>query len=340
MISKAINTSCEFIDSQSNRFAESYAIPFVKGAYEKARPITAKVVGYFSKPLGERVFRQWHDPFSSESVLKVTKHVEAFSGLIARSEVTNRPYLQFLDRSLTSCSQHLYASVKEVNYLLNLPDKLRDYASKFTVDRFMLQVSEYSGKLFVVVSKIILIAKYTVLALIDLIIKVVDCTIQFFTFTKKIAVLGYLRDIIHAAKGEVHDKFVDIAKRTITNRENHIRKQITAKITNTVTDYIVSALTRGTIKTAIGGALYYTAATLAQSTLDASPSVARLAGTAVAAGVVWQTTVKPFLDSYYKTYNPNFKTDSTQLKSFLKEHSLSNFYVPLKMLKEFLTISE
>ncbi|NGX27732.1 MAG: hypothetical protein K940chlam6_01670, partial [Chlamydiae bacterium] len=242
-----------FCDGFSNRIV----VPFLQSGYHLGGEVTARVAECFSTRVEKHVRNFWVDPFSTETLLTLFKPVENLSHKIARRVPTQKPFLHFLDQSLVSSSQHLYAYIKEVNHLLQIPQNIKAFIKTFSFDAFMTHSTQLGGRVFIFLNSVALKAKQIALVLLDYAIRIIDLFFQCILATSEFEVLGYMREIVHDARMKIRNKFKDLAMKSIQKRECRIRREIVANVADFTTRYVVSLVNRVVVKTGLGLAAYF-----------------------------------------------------------------------------------
>lgn len=321
----------DLLNSLSDRFSKNTAIPVIKSSYLSVGSCISECAGLVSTRLKDWLEDSWCDPLTSSSVLRITQPIERLSLFVATQNPTKIKQLRYLNICLISSAQDLYSYLKNVNYILNLPTLLKQFFATFSVDNFINRLSVYGGKSFVIISDLILIGKYIILTLIDVVIKVVDFVISLFTFTD-LEILAYLREIIQDASDNIHLKFVDIASMAIDKIENRFRKKVVVEIANYALNYTIPILNRIALKSLIGVGIYFGAQYSLQSTL--STPIIRAVSLLALSGIIWGSS-KPTLDAYYTSYNKKFDPDASFLMQFLKRHSITYLYPGLSFIQKY-----
>lgn len=328
------------LNDLSDRFAEQKVIPTIEAAYQKVGQIAPRYLDRFPS-IQKWAAQNWYDPFSISFISRITKVVERISHWVA----TNKPsiegvpslpgYFHYLDTCLISGAQHLHRLVKEANYLLTLPKTLRNYTESLSFDRFITNLSNFFGRSWVVVGKIILAAKYITLKVLNCILKTIEVALTFFTLGSMYFLIVYLRETIVASSKRLQSKFTDIAHRAISKREDAIRKELTVKIAKEVTNTVVTTVNRAALKSLIGGAVFLGAKFALQSSLNISPQTINFLGAVTVGVILWKNLLKPTWDPYYKAYDKDYDPKASFLKQFCDKYSFSHLYAPLKTIQTY-----
>lgn len=330
----------EVLNSLCDGFSEHIVIPLLKSGYHVGGEVTARVAGCFSTRMEKHVRNFWVDPFSTETLLTLLKPVENLSHKIARRKPTQKPFLHFLDQSLVSSSQHLYAYIKEVNHLLQIPQNIKAFIKTFSFDNFMTHSTQLGGRMFIFLNSIFLGAKQVALILIDYAIRITDLFFQCILATSKFEVLGYLREIVHDARMKVRNKFKDLAMNAIQKRECRIRREIVANVADFTTRYVVSLVNRVVIKTGLGLAAYSCFEKALQSSIPVHTlALQTLAGVSTVY-LLWKNIYEPYLDEYYQAYKKEFDPSQCTMKEFLDRYYLGYLYFPLEGVSNFFQMAE
>lgn len=328
------------LNDWSDRFSEQRAIPTITAAYHKIGQVAPRYLDRFPS-LQKRIEQDWYDPFSTSSILRITKIVESVSCWLATNKAPAEGdfslpgYFHYLDRSLISGAQHLHRYVKEVNYLLSLPNTLKYYTESLSFDRFVTRLSNFFGRSWVVISKIIIVAKYITLKVFNFILKIIEIALTFFTLGSMFFLIKYLREVVIACSKRVQSKFTEVAHHAINTREDAIRKELTVDIAKHVTHSIVTTLNRAALKTFIGGAVFLVAKFALQSSLNISSQNINLLGAATTGVILWKNLLKPTWDPYYNAYMKDYDPKASYLKEFCSRYSLTHLYAPLKTFQTY-----
>lgn len=323
------------LNQWSDAFSEKIVLPAMKSSYDLMGNIVSLPIYPISSNLYETVQKYWYDPLSTHVAVKFTKPVEVLAGAIASRKAIGIRGLNYLDTCLISSAQHLYAYVKEVNYLLELPKKLKHFAKTLSFDQFFNKLSKLFGRVSVLIIEVILAFKYLVLKIIDLVLFLFDLFIGFFDSNDFSFMVRYSKDIVHNSINKIHGKFYDVALKAIETRENAVRKELVASATYATAHYFVTTFNQAAIRVIIGGVLFWAGKSFLEASVDASSYSTNLVGLAVLGKILWSDIVKPKLDSYYETYDHAFDVKASYLMRFCEQHSITYLFPPLKILQDY-----
>ncbi|MBS0630016.1 MAG: hypothetical protein JSS30_07340 [Verrucomicrobia bacterium] len=322
-----------------DRFGESHVIPALKATYQKLGHLVPAVMARFSPSWQRRLSENWYDPFSSCSILKITKVIERISLWKAKHQpqigpIADQPgMVVYLNTTLTSAAQHLHRFVKEVNFFLKLPSTFRYYATAPSFDRFISKLPNFFGKSWIVISKIVIGAKYLTLSFANMVLKVLEIAFGIFSLDGLFYLIKYTREVIEAGSNKLSLKFTEVAHDVINRREEAVRKELTVDIANTVSAFTVSIMNRVVAKSVIGGAVFLGAKVALQSGFGLSSIPINFLGASILGTILWKTVLKPTWDPYYHSYDAKFDHNQSYLKEFCRRFSITYLYPSLKTIQ-------
>lgn len=327
----------------SDRFSEQKALPAIKSAYEKARGYVPSLYGHFypDSDLPKRMEANWYDPFSNSFILKITRVVEKLSLWVATmkpvSETTPQlpGYFHYLDTCLISGAQHLHKTIKEANFLIELPEALRYYTETLSFDRFISKLPNFFGRSWSVVSKVIIGFKYICLKIAQIVLKVLEVVLSLFGLDGLYYLIMQLKEVIRAGLRDLSSKFTETAHRTINRREEKVRKELTVSIANVVSETVVTTVNRVALKAVVGGALFFGAKWALQSCFNIPSEPLYHIGLGILGTVIWKKVLKPTWDPYYKAYDKDYDPNKSHLKEFCQKYNIAHLYPPLKTLQTY-----
>ena len=316
------------IDSVLNKFdhatdwvTERTLIPGVKIGYQVVGSLTENFFGIFSQSMAKWISKVRRDPFSSEFSLFFTTRVELLSASLAeRRPVQNRCF-HYFDQSLISCGQHLNAYVKELNYLLRLPEYIKGFASLFSFEQFFIQLAKACGEDLDWVMGILIRVKQGLLLVVGKVFNLADRFFRRFSFGYQLEVFGYLGAIIHDARVGVRTRFADIAIRTIERRERVVRREVMAAVADVVLDTTAKAVVNLGAKTLFGLGVYFLAKKAMHSSFTSSVDLVDITA-AVGLFAILCKSFKPTVDGYYKAYNVEYNPHRSHLRAFCQKHDM------------------
>lgn len=327
----------------SDRFSKEKALPAVKSAYDKARKYVPPLLGHFfpDTNLQKWADANWYDPFSTSGVLKVTRVVEQLAQWVSTMKpfngtTSNLPgYFSYLDTCLISGAQHLHKTIKEANFLIELPSTLRYYTQQPSFDRFISKLPNFFGRSWVVIGKIVLGLKYLCLKVAEIVLKVLEVVLSLFGLDGLYYLIIQLKEVIKAGLNDLSSKFTETAHQTIDRREEKIRKELTVSIANTVAETVVPTVNRVALKTLVVGALFFGAKFAIQSCFDIPSEPFYHIGLGILGTVIWKKVLKPTWDPYYKAYDKDYDPNKSYLKEFCQKYDIGHYYLPLKAIKTY-----
>lgn len=335
-ILSALDRGNEKLNSFSDGFSEQIEIPVLKSSYKGSGALLARISACFSNRLEMRVKNLWEDPFSTKTFLTLFKPVENLSLWMTKHKPTQKPFLHFLDQSFISIGQHLYAYMKEVNHLFQLPISLKAFIKRISFDNYMIQLAQSKGRVFVFLNSALLKAKKVALALVDYVIRIADLFFQCVFASPQFEVFGYLREILHNAREKIHGRFTELAIRAIENRESRIRKIVVGNVADFTTHYIVTLINRVAIKTGLGVVAYAFLEKGVESLLPGHSLALRTITGATTAYLLWRDVYQPYFDEYYQAFKPKFDPDKCNMRTFLARYYLSYLSMPIDKVNTFL----
>jgi len=334
----------DFLDSVSNAYTDKIALPILKKGYFAAGELASRVSGLIDTSLKNRIEAIWVDPFSTEFVLRIGQRVQKYSHRIAFRKPSDTAFIHYFDTCLISSAQQLYAYAKEINFLLSIPQKLRNYVKNFSGEKFIQLPSIFLGKYWEWIGDLIIAARRLFYTIVDVTLKIAESILRFFTFNRNLKVIGYLRDIVKEAKKNIHQGIEYVARRVIHKKETETRKQVVANVSDYVSEYIVGMINRVILKTTIGASVFFTIkhAILAVSPirnelgLSIQTAIIHSVALIILGNLMWKNVVKPTLDPFYISYNENFNGRVSTLKKICTEFCMKKFYYPLVGLRKML----
>lgn len=313
------------IDQFSDDLMESKVLPALKAGYRQMGQSIASLAGRI-EPKWKVAFSQfWEAPISLPFAIKVMKVAETALGSLAMRKPTEIKGLEYLDKTIISTAQQLYPFTKEILYFLTLPQRLKDYASYFTFDAFFLKLEHFFGKAWTIIVSLVICLKELILNILDDFIYMVDSVFRFVLQNDQIQLLGYLKDIIKESKENSHRRFTERAHKAIDRRAEKLRKATNIKIGEASVDYLVPTIGRLGFKTAAIATLF----ALATYPIIQVPAAVALSP------VLWKNGIKPLLEPYYQSYDPQYKLEDSYLREFCKKFpTVEKYFWELKTVKK------
>ena len=311
-------------DTCITHLMQSAILPSLKIMYHALGQGVGSVSGAFDPSLKEKVLTRWKTPFSLEFCHGVSHMAKRVLEIFVERRPTNIPGLHFLDQSVISMAQSLYPYVKGTEYLLSIPQTLKNTVSYLTMDKYFLKLSSRVGFAAKAISRLILLAKKVFLLVLNLLFKVVDAFLKKITGSSKVCVFGYLKAILKETRSSIHEKFADVAIKAIDSRSEQILGSMTPIIAESVTDYVGTIFVRVGLNVALAStffaALHY-------------PSLQAIAAIALAPVFVSEVA-KPYFEPYYTSYRGDFKISESYLKQFCNYFpSIQPEYWKLKIVR-------
>jgi hypothetical protein len=333
-----ITRSLETFDYYTDRLAEKTIIPAVKWGYETTHVVASSVAGCFSKRLGKGVSHLFKDPLPSCVIVFFTDKIEKLTAPLSKRKPFENRCMNYFDRSFTSGMQLLNAYIKELNYLLRLPEDIRKFFSVFSFEKFFTKLAKACGEDWDWINGIYLQLKRDFLALVGKVLYLADQTIRCFTFGYQLEVFGYLGAVIHNARVGVRTRFADIANATIDHREKLIRRDVIAAVADTLLDVTAKTALNLGIKATLGLGLLF----LARHQAAGSQTALKAIDLTAAAGVlgILCCAFKPIIDDYYDVYNPNYDPYRSHIAAFCQKNNLEMIAPILEGIKAFIRADE
>lgn len=323
----------EYLNSLADAFSHKLPIPLINAGYQYSSKAVAQAGGLFSNALKMRISRASKDPWSTRTILAMLTPVEKFTRFSAQKNPTSIPGLHFLDRSIISIHQHLYAYLKEVNDLLCVPEDMKAFFSRFSIGTVLDHGSQLGGDLGKVLGRVRKVVSKIIFFILDQVIWITDLFFQTLLSSPELRVLSYLREVIRTGRDKLQGTIKEHAQKVLHEREVRIRSQLVAAVANATNEYIVTLVNRVAFKTFLGLAAYSLLEMACTPTLPATPLRAVVGG--ATALLIWQNVYKPFLQEYYDSYNSKFNPEECYLQDFLSFHEYNELYLPLEGGKKF-----
>ncbi|NGX59637.1 MAG: hypothetical protein KR126chlam3_00790 [Chlamydiae bacterium] len=179
------------------------------------------------------------DPFSTDTLLFYGKKIENLSLWMAKQQPTEEPAFHFFRQSSISIGQHLYAYIKEVNRILQIPVSLRKFVKNLSIDTYFHQSAQAKGRFFVFLNGIRLQIKKVFLFIVDYIIRIADFIFQVILVSPQLEFFSYLHKILHDLRDKVHDRITDRALQVIQKQETLVRKGLVKNIREYLQDFML-----------------------------------------------------------------------------------------------------
>lgn len=316
-------------------FCYNALVPTVANAYSNMGHFLEKQAGlYFSRPFQKKMHKLWFDPIPSSLILFFSRPLERLANFWSQRKPIQIKDPLFIDQACISIMQSIYQQVREINSLLALPDQLIEVVKKVNFDRFFQGIQYHSDEKLRWIPEIALQAKSLTLLVLDYTTSSINYIMVRILHFPRTMTLGYLEEVIQAARSHIRGHVSDIAAKRIRKRESQIRSLIVANVSQFLLSYL-SALVIGTVtKTALGVSTYFALEnTLHLSNME-TLALRAFAG-AVTVSLLWKNIYEPFFEEYYNSYNKEFDTERSYLGRFLKYYEVRHLYVPIETIKFF-----
>ncbi|NGX47466.1 MAG: hypothetical protein K1000chlam3_00840 [Chlamydiae bacterium] len=310
----------------------------IKWAYSGIGSAAVKVTSYFNPKLGLWVDDVWHDPISTKTMLKIGIWIQSKARIIAIRQPVSYRLLHPLDRAFIAFFQHIHVVTGDLNDLLRIPQKFRDYLISETVKNDpQKKPKSLAGWIWQWVKISTAKVKDGLLALIHLIVKAVEIPLQYMPIVKQ--ALVKIGETLERARTDLHNAFIAKAHRVIDKNERKIRHKVVAKVAEAIARKSITLIISTGLNIALGAGAYLLAKhafTQVTGIQDLPPEVIRISSIALhfAGAYLWIRCMTPTLHGFYQDYEKKFDPEASTLLELSNLLDRRNFVPVIKFIKK------
>ena len=313
-----------------------FLITPAKYGYKLAKRVSVKISSSFSKELGERVDEAWHDPISTETMLKIGNFIQSNARKVALRAPTSLPILWYLDASLISFARHTYIVSKDLNALLRIPQLLRSRLSREASIDPSAPAPSLIGKTWRVIKWATSVAKDKVFYLIHLIIKAIRFPLECMPLLKRS--LDKLDAGLERIRQIIHNALLVGAQEAITRSERKIRHRVVERVAEATARQCIGFIVSSALRIGIGAVSYLAAKRTfvyfsGKEDLPIEAFYIGILGIKMVGAYLWIRCVTPTVQSFYKDYQGKFDPDAPaffELPNLFDRANLAFIYRCLK----------
>lgn len=276
----------------------------------------------------EQIGKRFYGLLSIATIYRVSQFVERLTESWASRTPLSVPGVHYFDQAIIAITQDLHTHLKRVNELLVVPINLKTFIRRFSYDTVLDQLVNITPSHAVWINRLLYRVKHILLSILERLIRVIDFVLKTCIPVIKFGPLGYVKKVIVDSRKNLYSHAAEIAIKSIEKREAKLLKYIAVDTAHTVTPIAVKEGLKLSVQYLLRSVMYRLVREGLVSYFHVDERLVDSAIRIINIADTWFNTVKPSLDPYYATFDPEFAPNRLSFRAFCKEAGVGKFLYP------------